>query len=545
MDYMHLFCRMSPSTDPNMVAAAPAHEGYTPNPDHPMVMTQHRDVEMVLAIIGMIVSTGFMSLRLYTRAFISRRWGVDDAATLLAWMLSIALQAIMIYLWATESIGVHLWEISLSKAKESLHLTAISAGALYILTMAIAKLSLLIYYHKLSPSRWIQYTVYTTGILIIAYSTVLFLAVIFACKTVDMSWSFTINHGKCLDKDAVYLVHAGLNTGTTLLLFVIPVAIILQLEVSKKQKIGIAAMLSMGLTTLITSIVRLVFLLYALHSADSTWTISMPAIWLCVETNLLIICGCLPSMPSFFRHVAPNVFGDYSDDDDYCEKRCTRDRMSGIGAGAAASTLTLKEMANLNRLSKGQPKIFTSFEEWQHWWEKDVEAHRNKSANKKGPSSSKRNSQNSSYVRDERKREQQREISPKTRTTKNFSFPMTTKSKQQLQQDQHQQEETYRESISSSQRHKKAPSTASNRASTEHHDSVLTRPATALSMNSANSLRTDYSGSTLTTVEGSVSYERTSAAVPPRRSSVLPGRLGVGGGVERVGLGIYGVEMRQ
>ncbi|KAF2206517.1 hypothetical protein CERZMDRAFT_21667, partial [Cercospora zeae-maydis SCOH1-5] len=288
----------------------PAPGGYTPNLDNPTIMTLHRNVAMVLAIIGMVVSTVFISLRIYTRAFVSRRRAFDDAAIVLAWMLSISLQAILIYLWSTESIAVHLWEISLSKAKESLHLTTISAGALYILAMAIAKLSLLIYYYQRSPSRWIQYTIYTIGTFIIIYSTVFFFAVIFACKTVGTSWNFTLNHGKCLDKDAVYLGHAGLNTGTTLVLFVIPLPMLLQLDTSKIQKIGIAAMLSIGFITLGASIVRLTLLPYALHSADSTWTISKPAIWLCIETNLVIICGCLPSMPSFLRHAAPNLVGD-------------------------------------------------------------------------------------------------------------------------------------------------------------------------------------------------------------------------------------------
>ncbi|PIA99847.1 hypothetical protein CB0940_02398 [Cercospora beticola] len=489
---------MSSPVDLSTTAAMPAPEGYTANLENPV--TQHRDAGVVLAILGMVVSTAFLSLRIYTRAFASRRWGIDDAAIVVAWMLSISLQAILIYLWATELISVHLWDLSLSQAKESLPLTTISAGALYIFTMAIAKLSLLVYYHKLSPSRWFRYLIYAIGTLIIVYSTALFFAVIFACKPVDMSWDLTIRVGKCLDKDAIYLGHAGLNTGTTLLLFGIPVPMILKLEIPRMQKIGLASMLFVGVLTLIASIVRLALLPAAIHSADATWSISKPAIWLCIETNLVIICGCLPSMRSFFRHVAPKYVGERYDDD--YEKSLTGDRISG---GAAASSLTLDEMAKLNRLSKSQPKIFTSFEAWQSWWEKDVEG--NKNANRK--SLSKRASQD--YILDEKNGQRVSRARGKT-------FSAITE-----EQDHHDGR-------------KRALSAASKGTV-----STVTRPLTARSQKSSMSLRTNYSGTTV----GSVIYEKTSAAVPPRpiqprmRSdthTTMP---------QSVGLGIYGYQSAQ
>ncbi|GIZ46853.1 hypothetical protein CKM354_000996200 [Cercospora kikuchii] len=480
-------------------AAMPAPEGYAANLSHP-VTTQHRDAGVVLSILGMIVSTAFLSLRIYTRAFASRRWGVDDAAIVVAWMLSISLQAILIYLWATELISVHLWDISLSQAKESILLTTISAGALYIVTMAIAKLSLLIYYHKLSPSRWFRYLIYAVGTFIIVYSTAMFFAVIFACKPIDKSWDFTIENGQCMDKDAIYLGHAGLNTGTTLLLFGIPVPIMLKLEIPKLQKFGLAAMLFVGVLTLIASVVRLALLPAALHYADTTWSIAKPAIWLCIETNLVIICSCLPSMRSFFRHVAPKYVGEQYDDD--YEKSLTGNRMSG---GAAVSSLTLDEMAKLNRLSKGQPKIFTSFEAWQSWWEKDVEGKKNGSRK----SLSKRASQDD--ILDEKNGQRV----PRARG-KTFS------------------------AITEEQEHHDGRKRALSAAS-KGTGSTLTRPSTARSKKSSVSLRTNYSGTTV----GSVIYEKTSASIPPRpiqprlrsdNQSTVP---------ETVGLGIYGYKSAQ
>lgn len=63
-----------------------------------------------------------------------------------------------------------------------------------------------------------------------------------------------------------------------------------------------------SLRTCITSIIRLVLLIPLFTNPDQPWAISTPNIWILVEANLLIVCGCLPTVRKFARHIAPNLF---------------------------------------------------------------------------------------------------------------------------------------------------------------------------------------------------------------------------------------------
>lgn len=49
-----------------------------------------------------------------------------------------------------------------------------------------------------------------------------------------------------------------------------------------------------------------------LTDLDQTWAVSIPCVWILVEANLVVICGCLPIVRKFARHVAPKLFADSS-----------------------------------------------------------------------------------------------------------------------------------------------------------------------------------------------------------------------------------------
>ena len=72
------------STDLSKVPAATAPEGYTVNFDDPQ--TTQRNVGMIISIVGMALSTLFILLRVYTKAYLARLWGIDDVAMVLAWV---------------------------------------------------------------------------------------------------------------------------------------------------------------------------------------------------------------------------------------------------------------------------------------------------------------------------------------------------------------------------------------------------------------------------------------------------------------------------
>lgn len=55
---------------------------------------------------------------------------------------------------------------------------------------------------------------------------------------------------------------------------------------------------------------RAVVLPALLTSSDSSWDVSYASMLVVIEANLIIICGMLPTLRKFFRHVAPKIIGE-------------------------------------------------------------------------------------------------------------------------------------------------------------------------------------------------------------------------------------------
>lgn len=58
------------------VPAATPPPGYTQNFDNPE--TKHTTAGIVISIVGMVITTLFLALRVYTKAFLAHIFGVDD-----------------------------------------------------------------------------------------------------------------------------------------------------------------------------------------------------------------------------------------------------------------------------------------------------------------------------------------------------------------------------------------------------------------------------------------------------------------------------------
>ena len=68
---------------------------------------------------------------------------------------------------------------------------------------------------------------------------------------------------------------------------------------------------SIGSLTMVTSIIRLTLMPPLIANLDMSWALATPATWICIEGNLVIICGCLPILRLFCRHVCPRLIGEY------------------------------------------------------------------------------------------------------------------------------------------------------------------------------------------------------------------------------------------
>ncbi|PSN72084.1 hypothetical protein BS50DRAFT_544407 [Corynespora cassiicola Philippines] len=265
-------------------------------------------------VVENLFALAFLLQFLYTRIYVMKLFQLEDGAVVGAWISSIGTQAVLLVGWLRGVMGVHAWEISLEDYGLYSRLI-LAAPLVYALCTACAKSALCLFYGRLSPSVAFRIAINATLFLIVGAYTGIFFSLLFACRPIAASWDPTLTTiAKCVNRGAIYITTAVVGIVTDVILLAIPIPLIWRLQMPLKQKIGLTGMFVIGSITIVTSIIRLVVLLPALTSMDQPWVIGEGTLWIFVESNLLVICCCLPTLRRFFRHVAPRLIGEYTDD---------------------------------------------------------------------------------------------------------------------------------------------------------------------------------------------------------------------------------------
>ncbi|CAM1501952.1 Fc.00g039360.m01.CDS01 [Cosmosporella sp. VM-42] len=284
----------------------PAPEGYVIDFNNPQ--RQGVPDAYYVAAFGTALSVILMGQRLYVKLVLSGGLQIDDVFLLLAWATAFTTEGLCIHMFASKAGGTHAWEISIDKFNMYM-LDVYLAAFIYIVCGSLAKISLLIFYFRLSPQQWFRWSIWATIVFITGYTVGIFFPLIFACTPVAMSWDITIE-GKCINRPSLYIATAVANIISDIILFALPIPMVIKLQIPRRQKFGLLGIFAIGSLTVVTSIVRVSILPELLTNPDASWVVSWASVWIIVESNLLVICAALPTLRKFFRHVAPKLIGE-------------------------------------------------------------------------------------------------------------------------------------------------------------------------------------------------------------------------------------------
>ncbi|TVY74577.1 Satratoxin biosynthesis SC1 cluster protein 4 [Fusarium oxysporum f. sp. cubense] len=280
-------------------------EGYVVDFDNPK---QQYALEHYL-IFGIGAPVAFIALlqRFYTKIRLRKKIEVDDCFMFLGWMCSLLTQALMTASIAQRGMCSHSWEMSL-ESYQRYSLISYIAAPIYMLCNGFTKLSLLTYYLRISPQRFFRIAVWISIGVVSVYTIVITLMMFLVCTPPRKAFNFKVD-GKCMDAAILYMATAVSNIVTDVILFILPIPTIYNLHMPRIQKAGVIVVFGIASMTVVSSVIRLVYLPVVLASTDPSWDAAPANIWTFIEGNLFVICGSTPTLRQFFKLFMPQLMG--------------------------------------------------------------------------------------------------------------------------------------------------------------------------------------------------------------------------------------------
>lgn len=166
---------------------------------------------------------------------------------------------------------------------------------LYNLSLTLTKISILVQYYRVFATPRFRICCYVMIGVVVSYGILTFFGSIFICTPVPFFWDKTIPGGKCLNELVVWYLNATVNIITDLAIITMPMPVLRRLKIETSQRKGLMFIFTLGGFVCLISIMRLSTLVKIANSKDPTFDNPPAATFSSVETNIGIICACLPA----------------------------------------------------------------------------------------------------------------------------------------------------------------------------------------------------------------------------------------------------------
>ncbi|KAJ5917760.1 hypothetical protein N7454_010135 [Penicillium verhagenii] len=262
---------------------------------------------LIITTLFTILSTLFVSVRLWTRIKLVRSPGKDDILIFAALISSLAFYG---FLLAERhyGLGVPKPQLSDDVVMHQLHYLWLSVP-FYNLTLILSKLSALFLFIRIFRARaFLLATYITMGFLIIAGTWMVVSGFVF-CIPIHDFWrpsSAVAKH--CLPRGPIWYSNAAMQILSDVVILVLPMPALYKLQLPPHQKIGIMVVFGVGIFVIATSSARLYELSTMLNGRDFTKTNAEAAVWSSLEANVSIICACMPPSTPFISNVFSYCF---------------------------------------------------------------------------------------------------------------------------------------------------------------------------------------------------------------------------------------------
>ncbi|CAI7638620.1 unnamed protein product [Penicillium bialowiezense] len=296
---------------------------------------------LTIMILLLLLSCISVVLRVYCRAFLVHKVGLDDYLIVVGLAITIGM-GVMNGFHVSMGTGRHLTDLPLEKVLVPTLKHWYVYQLVYPLSVGMVKFSILAQYYRIFAVKKFRMATLGVGLFVFAYTIICVFVNAFECHSKPWrAWDPSFPKG-CNNLPMTYFSTAGINILTDILILVMPLPVLVNLNLHTRRKYALVAIFLTGAFASAASIVRLNALYKYTTTKDVSYDAIQILIWSQVEINVAIISASAPSLRPLFN----NIFKDSSYARSYNKGRgASRTPYGGYGTGRSGTRRTLENGA--------------------------------------------------------------------------------------------------------------------------------------------------------------------------------------------------------
>ncbi|KAJ5411069.1 uncharacterized protein N7487_005428, partial [Penicillium crustosum] len=257
------------------------------------------------------VSAVMVSLRLYIRARMLKNIGLDDYIIVAA-MAMVTSYTILTTVVVVMGYGSHtsvLMEKGGMDLVERILVLNYANFALGIMSFTTPKLAIAALLNRImNPSRFHRIWLWILTGFVFAASTICIIVLFTMCDPPQALWKIHLISEGATCRSTTILVGYAIFTGVLsaivdLYLAIYPTVVLLRLQMSLKKKMALCAALGLGAVACAMAIVKCLQLPGLYNTADSTYATADLVIWTSIESNIVIMASCIPTLGPMYEMI--------------------------------------------------------------------------------------------------------------------------------------------------------------------------------------------------------------------------------------------------
>ncbi|WDK10286.1 integral membrane protein [Colletotrichum graminicola] len=197
------------------------------------------DLILCITVTLLVVTAIFVGLRVYVRAFLIRKWGIDDTVLVSSFFL-VLLHDIVMCLATRVGFGKHFWTLSPTTITKTQKFSILII-TLYNVAFTTIKIAFLLQYRRIFPLPKVELVcnIGITFLILFGISLVISTSITYSLLFSNrLSWS--------VDVLGWWLTNASIHLITDIFIFLLPMPLLGQIKLQKLQKSALFASFFLG-----------------------------------------------------------------------------------------------------------------------------------------------------------------------------------------------------------------------------------------------------------------------------------------------------------